>query len=80
MIRFRSKGCTGSCNQGRRSCNCRAGMPRLDVPVVDLAYRNTPFPRIARWVDEHSVMTAVLMVLAVFALFVLGAWLDGAPA
>jgi hypothetical protein len=55
-------------------------MPRLDVPVVDLAYRNTPFPRIARWVDEHSVMTAVLMVLAVFALFVLGAWLDGAPA
>jgi hypothetical protein len=80
VIRCRSNGCTGSCDQGRRDCDCGLGLPSLDTYVVDRAYQNEPFPRVAQWVDEHSVLAAVLMVVAVFALFVLGAWLDGAPA
>jgi hypothetical protein len=52
-------------------------MPTLDIPIVERAYEAGPFPRVARWVDEHQALASVLMVLAVFGLFVLGAWLDG---
>lgn len=80
MIRCRSNGCTGNCDQGRRDCDCDLRMPTLDIPIVERAYEAGPFPRIARWVDEHQALASVLMVLGVFLLFVLGAWLDGAPA
>jgi hypothetical protein len=52
-------------------------MPTLDIPVVERSYQTGPFPRIARWVDEHQALASVLMVLGMFLLFVLGAWLDG---
>lgn len=69
--------CTGNCDQGRRVCNCSTGMPRLDVPVVDLAYRNCPFPRVARWVDEHPSITVALMTAGALGVNCIGAWLDG---
>lgn len=71
--------CIGNCNQGRRPCTCSARVPAVPVHVVDRGYQALPFPRVARWLDENPRLGTALLVLAMLALFVLGAWLDGAP-
>lgn len=70
--------CNGNCNQGR-ACTCSVRMPAVPVHAVDRAYQTLPFPRVARWLDEHPRLGTAALLVGVLALFVLGAWLDGAP-
>lgn len=72
-------GCGGECSQGRRACKCRAGLPPVTVHAVEWAYQSQPFPRVARWVDAHPNLTTALLVLAMVGVFLVSAWLDGAP-
>lgn len=71
-------GCGGDCDQGRRPCACRARVPMAPVEIVDLSYQAGPFPRVARWLDDHPRTSTALAALGLLALFVIGAWLDGA--
>ena len=68
-----STGCTQNCGQGR-FCTCVPDVP--DTWMQEL-YHDEPFPRVARWVDEHPVAASVAMVAFFCGLIVLGGWIDG---
>ena len=72
------RGCTCDCNQGRRPCTCGERMPDVPMHIVDRAYQAQPSPLVERWLDEHPRLGTAVVLGGVLALFLLGAWLDGA--